>query len=1113
MFGPDPIGDIHPDVLVLHEGQVTEGASDAEGENDVDVEEDIGNVPDSDVEIGDVEQISRRSAERTLQEDPSAAGSLSLPGPADRFPDTAGAEGQPVIASPAVPLTPEDSARQEVLAEHLVEQLIRYQGCGHSQEEPGPIPEDQAGPLSPPAVPTVQLSEVIQKEYSNILFRDGITAYSPEWNKYFPVDRRRRLFTGVETIYIEDGGPGKLPGVYFNVDSAGGFALSLAVARQGLYWVGVQLLFQDGDSGRWWRDRRPVHRISYLPLGRMCGFESVEIYVLFPRLYHPTRKSFMITKDEYTLWMNEVFLPALHAIYSESILQNLPVSAADTQARYGLRPELLDSLWQGVSIRIDGQGLAQFRGMKLLLTGKNLKSCTQGPSWAAAQARFFAIYRLAREEPGPPATFFSWRRCCLERFSHWLEEVAAAAEGGALSTALDPIEITAGPSQRAGPPGSDHDSDGDMEYIPEKADRKGAGAGAVGEGPRPAQVKRRWRQEMYSFSLTRDMAILTIEPTHQYYNSRKVLFAAGNHYVFSNPALDTLALDKGLIQVWQHVGRAVSHFPMALLRAYRYTKRRVREEYRVSRGLLWAELHVPRASADPSTDPAPSHLPFFCHRTDLILRWLRWNINKFCLGFEIVYSLRPQIMVQWEHTRVMIIFLCCLLFVYRGQGAHPRRCNRLWLDRRVRPAADGSEREWIDEGLGMEQALERYGYAWLPDHKINWASITFRPPHRVYMSFNTPILLAAYHSHYRTVLSTYSDFLLFHDMFARIYSLREDHPRSALLLQLLVDLCLRAFRKDIFTVLAERSRTTQPVYCRQMEVALAGEVPLTILGLWRVFQRRPLGDDFRFGWQGNGNNGNYNRCFDTIAQVLPYPSNRLFCVHPSLVEYYRATEPTDPANIPYLLVSGWQRSQGPILLDIALPPIPTNLDAYLAAVADPARPDTDLDIPLPAIGVLDGPIQRYILDHTPEKRILRSYQRKEATALITHLENQVRVLRDIYLQRQRDLSIPFWRCVDSESLQYLFTAPAKVLEEDSDSENIRNKHTRAEKKYYRCKKDLRNTRSLVREFIDLRQEMKIIKKTTPSIINLVETVYKRANQIQEKLAVISKRVIEEPVEL
>lgn len=235
-------GDIHPDVvesrdifqdleqLVLDGGEFAEGAGDAEGEDDMDIDGDMGDVPDSDVEMGDVERVSRRSAEGTPHEDPSAAGSPSLSGPAGRFPNTAEAEGQPVstqptaetathwshgprVASPAVPLPPEDSARQEVLAEYLVKQLIRHRGCGHSQEEPGPIPEDQAGPRSPPAVPTVRLSEVVQEEYPDVLSRDGIAAYRPAWDEYFPVDRRRRLFSGVETIHAEDGGPGELQGI------------------------------------------------------------------------------------------------------------------------------------------------------------------------------------------------------------------------------------------------------------------------------------------------------------------------------------------------------------------------------------------------------------------------------------------------------------------------------------------------------------------------------------------------------------------------------------------------------------------------------------------------------------------------------------------------------------------------------------------------------------------------------------------------------------------------------------------------------------------------------------------------------------------------------------
>ncbi|KAB8199119.1 hypothetical protein BDV34DRAFT_233273 [Aspergillus parasiticus] len=1068
----------------------------------------------------------------TERANPSAAGSLSLSGPAVRFPNTAEAEDQPVftqptaetatqqsrgprVALPAVPLTPEDSARQKVLAEYLVEQLIRYQDCGHSQEEPGSIPEDQAGPLSPSAVPTVRLSEVVQEKYLDILSRDSIAAYSLEWNKYFPVDRRRRLFNGVETVYARDGGPGELQRVqpertppprldlerdsdtagqrfqiHFDIDSAGGFASSLAVTRQGLYWIEVRppvsnltdslhldnvpVQFQNRDSGQWRQDRRLVHRIPHLPLGRVCGFESVEIYILFPRLYHPTRKSFVIIKNKYTLWMNKMFLPALYTTYSESILQNLPVSAVDAQTRvtaasaeqpmkhdkqprvqllqYRLRPELLNSLWQRVWARINGQGLAQFQGMKLLLT-LDMDFLTDN-FYNIGREAILPQGRPAREEPDPPAIFLLWRQCCLERFSHWLKKIAVAAESGTLSTALDPIEVTAGPSQRPqGPPVSDHDSDGDVEYTLETVNREGTET--VNKESRPAKIKHRWRQEIYPFSLTRAMATLTIKPTwrsglrkldylySQHYNSRKALFAAGNHYVFSNPALNTLALDKGLIWAWQHIGRAVSHSPITLLRAYRYTKRRcqvaladsnhraygVREEYRVSKRLLqavnrrmWAQglagqkLRVPQASIDPSTDPAPPHLPFFYHQTDLILHWLRWNINKFCLGFKMVYSLRPRTMIQWKHTRVMMMFLHCLLFTYGGQGTHPRRCNRLWLNQHIRPAANGSEQKRIDEGLDIKQTLERYSYA-----------------------------------HYRAVFSTHSNFLLFHDVFTRMYNLREDHPRLALLLQLL----------DVFAVLAEQ------------KAAL-------------IFQHKSAKIHYiemLFAW--------LDRSFWSRATRTP-GKNRFqtwLSVYPGLVKYYQTTEPTDPADVLYLPVSGWQHSQGPMPLNITLPPIPTNLNVYLATVADPARPDTNLNIPLPAIGVLNRPIQQYILDHTPEKRILRSYQREEITAissvhsdskwLIAHLENQVQILQDVYLQRQRDLSILFWRYIDSKSPLYLFTAPAKILEKDLDSKNIRNKRTRAEKKHF----------------------------------NPAETVHKRANQIQKKLAVISKRVIEKPVEL
>ncbi|EEU33733.1 uncharacterized protein NECHADRAFT_56178, partial [Fusarium vanettenii 77-13-4] len=43
-----------------------------------------------------------------------------------------------------------------------------------------------------------------------------------------------------------------------------------------------------------------------------------------------------------------------------------------------------------------------------------------------------------------------------------------------------------------------------------------------------------------------------------------------------------------------------------------------------------------------------------------------WNINKFCLGFEIVYSFQDPHFMTWEHTRIMLIFLRYLQFSYTG---------------------------------------------------------------------------------------------------------------------------------------------------------------------------------------------------------------------------------------------------------------------------------------------------------------------------------------------------------------------------------------------------------------------------------------------------------------
>ncbi|KAJ5549853.1 hypothetical protein N7535_002204 [Penicillium sp. DV-2018c] len=199
------------------------------------------------------------------------------------------------------------------------------------------------------------------------------------------------------------------------------------------------------------------------------------------------------------------------------------------------------------------------------------------------------------------------------------------------------------------------------------------------ECPRP-------KQQFYPNSLLHDTGSLTLEtrrtsPQRQagllythLYSSVKEVFAAGDVYPFTNTALDTLALDPQLRKTWQQVGGGLSHDPVALMRAYLSMKQRchralegshmkvfgLREEHRVSFRLFRAiDQQLRERDLHQSSLPGvPSEVePFYSLPTSTLLFWFYWNINKFCVGFESVYSLNDRHFVTWEHTRVTMMFL------------------------------------------------------------------------------------------------------------------------------------------------------------------------------------------------------------------------------------------------------------------------------------------------------------------------------------------------------------------------------------------------------------------------------------------------------------------------
>ena len=226
--------------------------------------------------------------------------------------------------------------------------------------------------------------------------------------------------------------------------------------------------------------------------------------------------------------------------------------------------------------------------------------------------------------------------------------------------------------------------------------------------------------------------------------------------------------------------------------------------------------------------------------------------------------------------------------------------------------------------------LQRSGYAWMAD-KIDWEVMVFSPNHRPSMVFNTPSLQSAYITRYRDIVQAKGDFLFFHDLFSLLHQHRLHRPRSAFLLQVLLDACLRVFRQDIFRALSTLKHR-QPLRPGRLREATAGHVPLTAAGFRSIFEHGHLLDDLHFinpqrasvshietmfiflwGWDGDGNQGDWDRrgwefrayrviyrqCYGVIAQIhgvlqarewrlrlketwirthhiLPYPNARTF---------------------------------------------------------------------------------------------------------------------------------------------------------------------------------------------------------------------------------------------
>ncbi|KAL2807989.1 hypothetical protein BJX63DRAFT_436566 [Aspergillus granulosus] len=732
-------------------------------------------------------------------------------------------------------------------------------------------------------------------------------------------ERKREIYTGMSSA-IPDARPvhlclaadherGCTTGVTFDIDSVVGFAHSLAVAKLGY----------TGSDGRTHHVGRPVHKIPHYTFGCLVGFEDISLYFLFPRLYREEQQSCRLLDADFEMWMDRVLLPAIYEHYDGSLVQHYPSSfdysrlnatargvemrsqRVDPVAReqllfYFLPPNALPLVWASIQETTKRAGLQQFLDVTILLQGKNLKTLTKADTWEGMMQQFARHWgnviegsylrdscfvdigketcptgplwvggvgllasRLGSDQE-PHADLLApqtllWRRCCLDSYAQWIGQQ----------------QLSQGSS-------------------------------------RP-------RQQFYPISLLHDSGSLTLETCRsspqrqagllytQLYSSVKEVFAAGDVYPFSNPALDTLALDPQLRKTWQSVGGGLSYNPIALMRAYLKMKQRCHaalqgsylkvfrlcEEYRVFLRLFNAidqelrERHLHQTRL-PGISSAVE--PWYSLPTSTLLFWFHWNINKFCVGFESVYSINDRHFVTWEHTRVMMMFLRCLQFLYAGGLL--QRVSGCWRDVWFQPDARRTDGLRRCEGLGFQTSMEQYGYAWFLD-KLNWDTMTFRQPSAQYMMFNSPSMQAAFHARYAQIRDVRLDFLRVHQVHWWMVEFSSIFPCLDLLEDLLRQLLLCVFWKDVFL------HVQRLVHPDHVSCTLAGEVPLSYDSIMDVFlegaQPLQLLDqrwtavkhvDTFFAWLWEWKDGRYDRngwkdklycmvyqqSFEAINQVL-----------------------------------------------------------------------------------------------------------------------------------------------------------------------------------------------------------------------------------------------------
>lgn len=318
----------------------------------------------------------------------------------------------------------------------------------------------------------------------------------------------------------------------------------------------------------------------------------------------------------------------------------------------------------------------------------------------------------------------------------------------------------------------------------------------------------------------------------QLYNSFKDITAAADTYAFSNRDLENISLSPRILKGLQKVANAVSCNIDTLIAGYIAARQRcdfslraseeassgVREEYRMSLTLFFQVDRLMREQGPINCPPPanPTAIGWIALATGVTIAWYRWNLNKFNFAFELIHSINHADWITFDHTRTMIMFI---QLIHSFLGCHnPNRYPSIWKSL-LSTERDG---RFIRHGLGVRDNMTSFGYGWI-NNVLDWETMTIAPTFSRSMDFERTTLSGVYKKNYGLFRHTYDDLIATHRASCWLRDFGSVPECRTYILEYLQQLCLRAFRRDVFNTL-KKSLNSESVTRSQ---AVSGKVPLS----------------------------------------------------------------------------------------------------------------------------------------------------------------------------------------------------------------------------------------------------------------------------------------------